>query len=515
MKKIVTVISILSFVLPGLYAQQKPAAPSGYQVKVTVKNSKDSALYLAIYTFDKTPIVDTAYRKKDGSFIFKKKGNFPKGIYILANQNKERMTDFIINESTQFSFSYDPADLFKTIAFENSPENIKLYELLQFMSDYSKEGNDYRASVLEKKLPDSTKLIYEKNMELDARFLKFKKEFLAKNPSGFMSDVVRMQMEPDISNPPLANNGRPDSLWKYVYFKDNVWKDIPLEDERILHTPVIAEKMKNYFSKTLLQIPDSVIKEIPKVIDRLKKSPESYKWILSWMTMWSEQTAQKYMEFESVFVYIVEKYYETGQVDFYTKEQLKKIIARKNVLKPLLIGKRIPELFTVDTNGMKVCRKLKLDTCKTSDCLTSIYEKNRPELNQQLISLHNLKADYTVLVFWDIDCGHCKKDMPVLFEKFKELRSKDGIDIKVMAVYDQENFVKWPSTLREMKLLDENWQNVADGVHLQNFKEKFDVYSNPVIYILDSEKVIRYKRIGAEQLDLAIHNLVEMKKRKN
>ncbi|MBC7864869.1 MAG: redoxin domain-containing protein, partial [Bacteroidia bacterium] len=289
--------------------------------------------------------------------------------------------------------------------------------------------------------------------------------------------------------------------------KNNYWKNIPLENESMLHTPIFAEKLKNYFDKIVFQIPDSINLEIAKIYSRIYSAKNSYMWSMSWLTQFYEKKGQQYMGFESVFVAIVDSFYETGKVDFYNAKQLEKIITRKNVLKPLLIGKTVPDLFTVDTNGMKVCLRLKMDTCRTSGCLTKIYETNRIELSRQLISIKDVKAEYTVLVFWDIDCGHCKKDIPVLFEKFKELREKDSIDVKVAAVYDQSDFVKWPKTIKEMQLLDPNWTNLADGVHLQNFKDKFDVYSNPVIYILDKNKVIRYKRIGAEQVGDAIRNM--------
>ena len=42
--------------------------------------------------------------------------------------------------------------------------------------------------------------------------------------------------------------------------------------------------------------------------------------------------------------------------------------------------------------------------------------------------------------------------------------------------------------------------HVYDPVHLNNLKERFDIYSTPVIYILDKDKKIKAKRLGAEQV---------------
>ena len=45
-----------------------------------------------------------------------------------------------------------------------------------------------------------------------------------------------------------------------------------------------------------------------------------------------------------------------------------------------------------------------------------------------------------------------------------------------------------------------NWINISDGVHINNIKEKYDIYSTPVIYVLDKNKRIKAKRIGTEQV---------------
>jgi hypothetical protein len=48
------------------------------------------------------------------------------------------------------------------------------------------------------------------------------------------------------------------------------------------------------------------------------------------------------------------------------------------------------------------------------------------------------------------------------------------------------------------------WINVYDGAHYNNAVEKYDVYSTPVIYILDKNKVIKAKRIDADKVTTII-----------
>ncbi len=56
-----------------------------------------------------------------------------------------------------------------------------------------------------------------------------------------------------------------------------------------------------------------------------------------------------------------------------------------------------------------------------------------------------------------------------------------------------------------------NWINVDDPQHQSNFRQLYDIYSTPVIYILDEKKVIRAKRIGVEQIGDVISHLEKTK----
>ena len=74
---------------------------------------------------------------------------------------------------------------------------------------------------------------------------------------------------------------------------------------------------------------------------------------------------------------------------------------------------------------------------------------------------------------------------------------KEKIDIKVFSVYTQQEFDKYKKYVVEKKL---DWINVYDGVHYNNLKDKYDIYSTPVIYILDKDKKIKAKRIDVDQI---------------
>jgi len=67
----------------------------------------------------------------------------------------------------------------------------------------------------------------------------------------------------------------------------------------------------------------------------------------------------------------------------------------------------------------------------------------------------------------------------------------------VFSVYTQQEGDKYLKYIDEHKL---DWINVYDGVFFNNVTEKYDIYSTPVIYVLDKNKIIKAKRIGVEQI---------------
>ena len=113
----------------------------------------------------------------------------------------------------------------------------------------------------------------------------------------------------------------------------------------------------------------------------------------------------------------------------------------------------------------------------------------------KLFTLEGFKSKSTILYFWDPNCGHCQKETPKLYE-FYEKNKKRGIGVYAVCIDRKPD--DWKKYIREKKL---NWTNVWDSYVATDFKNIYDIYSTPVIYILDENKKIMAKRIGVEQLE--------------
>jgi hypothetical protein len=231
------------------------------------------------------------------------------------------------------------------------------------------------------------------------------------------------------------------------------------------------------------------------MMSKTKQGSKMNMFLLAYFTPTYESS--KVMGFDKVFVHIIDTYFRTGKAKgIYDDKTIDNIEKRGDILKPILLGNIAPDLLMIDTVGHKSIAKMGFDTVKTSAGATKLYYDNIQNLAQQFVTMSSVKAEYLVLVFWDVDCGHCKTEIPKLLEEYHALL-KDKKDVKVFSVYTQHEYDKYRKYIIENKL---DWINVYDGIHINNIKEKYDVYSTPVIYVLDKNKRIKAKRIGTEQV---------------
>src|SRR5205085_7718474 len=119
-----------------------------------------------------------------------------------------------------------------------------------------------------------------------------------------------------------------------------------------------------------------------------------------------------------------------------------------------------------------------------------------PDTGFKMHSLYEIKAKYTILVFWDPTCSHCKHEVPALCHYYNSVKTK-CISIEVFAVGIESDIDLWKNFIKENKL---DWINVSDLYNQTNFRSFYDIYSTPVIYLLDEKKHIIAKRLDTEKI---------------
>src|SRR5512133_2657930 len=95
---------------------------NGYEIDITIKDLKDSTIYLAYQLGDKQYIKDTLKLDRTGHGILHGREKLPEGIYLVVLPGK-RYFEMLISGKQYFSLSCMYSDYFNTLRFTGSAEN--------------------------------------------------------------------------------------------------------------------------------------------------------------------------------------------------------------------------------------------------------------------------------------------------------------------------------------------------------------------------------------------------------
>lgn len=443
----------------------------GYSIRGKIKGWKDTLIFLGNHYGNKQYVKDTVRIDKTGNFHFTGKEPLPGGIYLIVYPNKV-YSEVLIDKEQNFSMEIDTAKMVENMKFKGSEENTQFYKFQNFIAKKYKESDPWRKAYTRIQTDSTRKaeakkdsLTYYQNLvnKNDKEVQEYRTEFIKNHPGTLQAVIFKAQEEVPTPEAPTLPNGRKDSTFGYRFYKDHYWDNIPPDDDRLLRSPLFHAKLKYFFDKVVLLHPDSVIKEGERLIALTKGNKETFKYVVWYMTLTFETS--NIMGMDAVFVHLVDKYYATKQAYWVDSIQIQKILHRGNTLRPLLIGKQAPPIIMQDSLGRNV-------------------------------SLYEIKSKYTVLVFWDPDCGHCQKVMPKLRDEYENKLKKRGVTVMAVDIEDSEE--KWKQFIRDKKMV---WLNVRDKYHQYYLRQLYDIYSTPVTYLLDENKIIRAKRIDPENLN--------------
>ena len=491
MKKIILLLVVL-FTFNTIKAQ------NAYDIKINLKHCKDTIAYLTFYQFDKNMIVDTCTNIKNGKIEFNGKKKLYKGIYSLVGQGKSIYFDFFVDDENQnLDISSESISNYKeSLQCSNSKNQNDFFEYIKYFEVQKLDFESYLTKTKGLSKKDSTDFMSGKQKLINENIESYEKSFIQKNKGTFISDALNLKMEKYLKDIPKASNGRLDSIAVFDYYKKHYWDEVDFKEDGLARTPFFYGRLTRYFESVVIRDPEAVSLEIDRIMNQAIEGSIMYKLLLA--NFVNKYETSKVMGFDKVFVYIVDKYFKTGKAkDIYNDDNIvNNIINRATILRPLLLEEIAPELPMIPIESHDKISKMGFETAKTSEELTKIFYANAAEIEKTFIKLRSIKAKYTLLVFWDVDCSHCQVEIPKLIDLYHQLL-KDKIDVKVFSVYTQQEFGKYKKYVEEKKL---DWINVYDGVHYNNLKDKYDIYSTPVIYILDKDKKIKAKRIDVNQI---------------
>jgi peroxiredoxin len=456
--KILFVSALCFFILSQASAGNGPR----YKISVTITGWQKKVVYFGFYLGENPYIGVNKDKKKDsaiadakGSFTFSADSVLPQGVYFVLTKDNRQRIEFIIDREQQFSISSDSADVVGKATIKGSDENALFYGYQKFLAEKYKEVAKYREQ-------HNRAMMDTANQQV----MRYSNDLCSKHPDMLLTKILKAGTEPNVPPTPKLTNGRADSTFPYRYYKAHYFDNIDLTDERLIRTPLLFPKIKIYMEKLTAPVPDSIIASADYIIGKTGANKEMFRFIVGWIT--DKYETSEIMGMEKVFVHMVNKYYTPDKAFWVSASQLERIRERATQLEPILLGMPAPELVLPDSNNVM----------------------------QPVDSIH---ANYTVLYFWDYDCGHCQQETPKLIKWYDSIK---GEGVEVYAVEENEKELKkWKEYVRKNKL---DWINVSDIFGTGNFRHQYDIITTPTIYVLDENHNIIAKKINVSDLNKVI-----------
>jgi len=501
MKKIVFVLVLFCAVYSANAQLVKPNP--GYEITLNLKNYKDTVAYLNYYQFGNKMTAATAHHVKDGKIVFKGKGKLGKGMYTVFDNDKKPHIDFFIDDSTQNLQlkSDDPENYLNGVVALNSKLENDFFTYIKYLIAKNKELKDLFAKGKGLSKKDSIAAIKPQLKVTLKDIYNYEENFISQNKGSYIADVINLKIERTIRDEST------DSLAVRKYYRNHYWDNVNFNDASISRNQFFGAKVNNYFDNVITPDIDTVIVEVDKFVNRLKANPTLTKQFLDHMVNKYEYSANGY---DRVVIHIADTYFLTGKVKAFYKDQdeFNRIIKRAEKIRPLQVGKVAPDLAMIRASDRDKVAKMGFENVKNNDELTKAYFSNEKAINNLYLKMNSIPADYLIVAFWDVDCSHCKVEIPKLLDLYHEFQ-KEKKDVKVYSVYIYHEVDKYMKYLEENKL---DWINVYDGVYYNNVVDKYEVHTTPVIYILDKNKVIKAKKMPVDKIRMIIEDLERKKK---
>ncbi len=466
------VLSLLSFLLLA----GTVGAKDGYriQVKFTDMNLRDSTVYLAHYFGKPLPTIykaDSARFDKNGVATLKSDKPTLGGIYILLLTDQKTYVEFLLNNGDDMSITTTAAKLPQGVEFKGSPENIQFQKYVAFLQDFGKRQGELQAELAAAKTKADTAKVQVKGKAAAKELITYRRTLADANKGTLLASIFHALEVPQVpENGGRLPNGKVDSTFPYTYYKEHYWDGFDFKDDRLIHTPIYEAKLDEYMNKLVLPYVDSIEKEVDWLMTQTRGQKELFKYTLWWNTRNVEQS--KIMGMDQAFVYLVEKYYMKGDAYWLDNEALAKYSERAQKIAPNVIGNLAPEIVMTGIDG-----------------------------GQKKLS--DVNAKYTLLIFWTHTCGHCTEEIPRVDSMYKAVLKDKGV--KVFSVRTEGDEKAWREFIKK-KNLGADWTHAYDPDRRSDYRSKYDVYSTPVIYLLDEKKIIRGKRLDHSN----ILNVIEM-----
>jgi peroxiredoxin len=450
------------------------AEAKGFVVQGVVKNLAGKKLFLMRYEGFVNLKVDSVLIQ-DSSFKFIQQQAPVGNLYALQYElNKQQRLEFLIFENTRIKILFNAMEPTSSCVIRGNKEaeSFAEYAKLATIVGVALDSLQKQALPKCKNAQDSASVTNRIN-DVSKQVGQWQLDYLKYNKSGFFSSLLKSMPEPELPDSIAYVPGNPLTPSQVFFLRKNYWKFFDYKQEALARSPLYAFKIKNYFTVLTNSQPDSFRQSVAAHFATLEKYPLHYQIALN--TLLNQAEYSNVIGMDENFVTLIEDYV-MAQKTPWMSDSLQKVYIKK------------AQGYSKSTLG------------KVAPALVLASDDNSEMSLQKIVPL----AKYTVLIFYDPNCSHCKEEVPRMDSVVRALRGK--YDLQIFGVCNGNDHDAWRKLIADKKL-DGIWHHARVGAVQPTFRQDYSVFTNPVIYLIDNKGVIVGKKFDALHLETYLQRL--------
>ena len=429
-----------------------------FVLKVKAINTTDSIAYLRASLFDDKNFIpkDTINLKKP-IYTIRNTKSIVGGIYYLYFPKTKQKIHFILEDKDTVLLEINGLDYLQTAKINTTKNKILLnYQRLE--RSLSRYDSSYAAELkMGKKFNQIQKAAYFK-IKTDS-LIAFRK---AKLKLFKPSDAIHIYFSTLNSLDENVPNKRDYAA------RDAFLKKFDLNEPKLFFTPTMKQIIVEYLSFYPLQ-GDTLTKGLDEVFKKLLCTNKAYSFVFDYFTKVFKN--REVLNNTGGYAYLIDKYVKNNSCAFLDKNNKQVFLNELTQLQAQKINAPVMNVILEDTLGVK----------KDLNAFAKNY-------------------NYTVLIFFDPNCEHCKVEVPKMDSTIKLLENELMVRIGKFAVCNEPNMPlkSWKEFI-ELHHLNLNYEHVIMNNDIE-IRKAFDAFSNPLFFLIDKEGILLAKKISPNTL---------------
>ncbi len=423
----------------------------GCRVKVRLAGYMADTLWFG-RTFAKRAQPSTyALKGSDGWYELKNDSTLADGVYAVLHRRapNARLQSFsFVLAAGQRDFSIETSldKPYENAKITGSTENELFFAYMSKITNYLDVRDSFNDDWRLKHTDDALQAL----VKYEQQIYDYQQSILDEHPNS----VTATKVVANSRYPKPTNQGSN----RAVAYRTEMLNFVKNRTEDALRTPQFIEFMDFLIFK-ISDNPDTAQIVAKVVLALLENDPVLYQYYFNYVI--NSFGGMTRFALDQAFVYMVRNYVERGKAPWTTDEERTKMINDANRSEPLFIGKPAPPI--------------------------TLYNQTA-----QPVPLLDGNAEYTLLVFWDPECSHCKKELPILK---RICPNYPKMQVKAICGGKKESATKcW--SFPEEEGLPTDWIYLNDPELRSRFTSVYNLKSYPRLFLLDKNKKILYRRGG-------------------